>query len=378
MKPILVPTINSNDTDARLVSWAKEDGDAVQTGETIAVLETTKATFDLPAESNGVFHANAIRNERCAFGATIGWIFSDKGEREQFIHRQLMDEPETGADADYVLTKAAEVLADQHRISPERLRAMGKRVIKAGDIEALLASAPPPPPAGPRLLTPSEPQQSIARVVSRSRSTIPDSFLVKKIAVDAALAALAEFGRGHKLMLGLPDLLAWIVSRLPGEFPYFFGELRDDLRFAPSVAGNIGVTFDLGSGLFIPVLRGAGAKSLAEIAKELMAFRVRAMRGKFSAAELSGGDLTISLNMDADIVFVQPVILPPQTCMLAVGAVMPEVTLDSNGAATQRHVLQLGVAFDHRVINGFHANAFANAIKTRIEQPAPGAWSVGS
>ena len=374
MKPILVPTINSNDTDARLVSWVKEDGDAVQAGETIAVLETTKATFDLPAEAGGVFHRNAIINERCAFGATIGWLFTDEGEREQYIHRQLMDEPEGGASADYVLTKAAEVLADQHRISPERLRAMGKRVIKAGDIEALLA-APPAPVAAPQRLMPSEAQRSIARVVSRSRATIPDSFLVKKIAVDAALAALAEHGRAHKLMIGLPDLLAWIVARLAGEFPYFFGELRDDLRFAPSDAGNIGVTFDLGSGLFIPVLRDAAAKSLGEIAKELMAFRVRAMRGKFDAAELSGGDLTISLNMDADIVFVQPVILPPQTCMLAVGAVMPEVVLAADGAVTQRRCVQLGIAFDHRVINGFHANAFANAIKTRIEQPATEAWS---
>ena len=185
-------------------------------------------------------------------------------------------------------------------------------------------------------MIPSEAQQSIARVVSRSRTTIPDSLLVKKIAVDAALAALADFGHANKVLLALPDLLAWIVARLAGEFPFFYGELRDDLRFVPSAAGNIGVTFDLGQGLFIPVLRDAASKSLVEIAKALMVFRVRAMRGKFNADELRGGDLTISLNMDADIVFVQPVILPPQTCMLAVGAALPEVVLSADGAVAQR------------------------------------------
>jgi 2-oxoglutarate dehydrogenase E2 component (dihydrolipoamide succinyltransferase) len=373
MQPIIVPTINSNDTDARLVTWAKGDGDTVQPGETLAVLETTKATFDLAAEIGGVLHTVVLASERCAYGATIGWIFADAGERAQFIHRQLVDEPAVAVATDYVLTKAAEALVEQYGIPPERLRALGKRVLKADDIDALLRT-PPGPIAPLRLLTPSEAQQSIARVVSRSRAAIPDSFLVKKIAVDAALAALAEFGRAQQVLLGLPDLLAWVVARRAGDFPYFFGELRDDLTFAPSQAGNIGVTFDLGDGLFIPVLREAGSKSLVEIAKALMGFRVRAMRGKFDASELRGGDLTISLNMDADTVFVQPVILPPQTCMLAVGAVMPELTMGADGVVTQRRYLHLGVAFDHRVINGFHANAFANAIKMRIEQPMPGTW----
>jgi 2-oxoglutarate dehydrogenase E2 component (dihydrolipoamide succinyltransferase) len=374
MQPIIVPTLNSNDIDARLVSWSKDDGDNIHAGETLAVLETTKAAFDLAAETSGVLHTVALAGERCAFGATIGWIFADAGEREQFIHRQLVDEPAVALPTDYVLTKAAEALVMQHNLPAERLRALGKRVIKAGDIERLLAAPQATAPTGSALLIPSEAQQSIARVVSRSRATIPDSFLVKKIAVDAALTALAEFGHARKVLLGLPDLLVWVVARLAGEFPFFFGELRDDLSFAPSSAGNIGVTFDLGHGLFIPVLREAASKSLPDIAKALMTFRVRAMRGKFDAGELRGGDLTISLNMDADIVFVQPVILPPQTCMLAVGSMLPDVTLNSDGMIAQRRCLQLGVAFDHRVINGFHANAFANAIKMQIEQPTPDAW----
>ena len=373
MQPIIVPTINSNDTDARLVSWAKGDGDTVQPGETLAVLETTKATFDLAAETGGILHTVALANERCDYGATIGWIFADAGERAQFIHRQLVDEPAVAVATDYVLTKAAEALVEQYGIPPERLRALGKRVLKADDIDALLVTAPTPATLSGQL-SPSEAQRSIAKVVSRSRATIADSFLVKKISVDASLAALAEFGRAQQALLGLPDLLAWLVARLSGDFPFFFGELRDDLTFTPSQAGNIGMTFDLGGGLFIPVLREAGSKSLVEIAKTLMAFRVRAMRGKFNASELRGGDLTISLNMEADTVFVQPVILPPQTCMLAVGSVMPELMMEADGVVTQRRCLQLGVAFDHRVINGFHANAFANAIKTRIEHPTPDTW----
>ena len=65
MQPIIVPTINSNDTDALLLSWSKADGESVSAGETIAVLETTKATFDLAAEGDGVLQTDAQAQQRC-------------------------------------------------------------------------------------------------------------------------------------------------------------------------------------------------------------------------------------------------------------------------------------------------------------------------
>ena len=149
--------------------------------------------------------------------------------------------------------------------------------------------------------------------------------------------------------------------------PFFFGALGDDLQFLPSAAGNIGVTFDLGHGLFIPVVKNAANLSLREIAKAMMAFRMKALRANFQAADLSGGDLSLSINMDADLLFVQPIILPPQTCMISVGAVQTELVRDAGQGLLERRYVYLGVAFDHRAINGFEANAFASAIKAQVE-----------
>ena len=362
MQPIIVPTINSNDTDALLLSWSKADGDRVSAGETIAVLETTKATFDLAAEGDGVLQTGAEPQQRCEFGATIGWIFADAAEREQ--HRSAPAAPKPAAHGDLVITQSAQELAARHHITEEQLRSLGKKIVKAKDVESLL----PPEPTGATIL-PTAQQQTIARVVSHSRATIPDSFLVKKIGVDAALGALGQFSREQKALAGVPDLLVWIVSRLPAEFPWFFGALGDDLRFRPSAAGNIGVTFDLGHGLFIPVVKNAAVLTLKETAKTMMSFRLKATRNSFHAEELSGGDLSISINMDADILLVQPIILPPQTCMLSLSAVQSELALDAEGRPVARRCIQLGVAFDHRVINGYQANAFLNAIKARMEKP---------
>jgi 2-oxoglutarate dehydrogenase E2 component (dihydrolipoamide succinyltransferase) len=367
MQPIIVPTINSNDTDALLVSWAKSDGDAVRRGETIAVLETTKAIFELDAECDGILQTQAAVQRRYEFGATIGWLFADAAERSQ--QRTIAAAPSTGASEEFVLSKAARDLVAKHHITPEQLRALGRKVIKGSDLEGLIPSAD-----ATQTLAPTPQQLTIARTVARSRATIPDAFLLKKIGADAALAALGEFSREEKAMVALPDLLVWIAARLAGEFPFFFGELRDDLRFAPSSAGNIGVTFDVGTGLFIPVVRNAASLPLKDVAKTMMGFRMRALRNSFIAADLAGGDLSISINMDADVLFVQPVILPPQTCMLSVGAVLTELVLDAGGTPISRRFIQLGAAYDHRVINGFQANAFINAIKSRIEAPEPAAW----
>ena len=168
---------------------------------------------------------------------------------------------------------------------------------------------------------------------------------------------------------GLPDLLVWSIAQLPAQFPFFFGELRERLEFRAASGGHIGVTFDLGGGLFIPVVRDAAQKPLAAIAREMMSFRMKALRKSFKAEDLAGGDISISLNFDADTVFVQPIILPPQTCMVSVGAVLTELVLDAAGQPAARRYLNLGVAFDHRVINGGDANGFATAIKRAIEEP---------
>lgn len=371
MQSIIVPTINNNDTDALLVAWSKADGEEVRTGETIAVLETTKASFELAAEADGLLQIDAAAGKRYDFGARLGHIFASAEERVTWVSKADVPAPrrEGTTHSELIITKPASELIARHGISEEQLRGLGRKLIRARDLEAFV----PAPAAREGATALPLRQQGVARVVSRSRETIPASFVVKKIGVDAALGALSQFSKEQKVMAGLADLLVWTVSRQVAEFPTFFGALHDDLTFSPG-AGHLGVTFDLGQGLFIPVVRDAASLELKSLAKRLMVFRMKAMRGEFNAEELAGGDLSISLNLDADTVLVQPIILPPQTAMLAIGGVMSELVLDADGQPVPRRYVYLGCAFDHRIINGAGANAFLIAIKRMIESPALDTW----
>lgn len=372
MPAIVVPTINSNDTDALLIAWHRTDGESVQAGETIATLETTKASFELAAEATGTLKIDAQPGIRYLFGASLGQILA-KGDAEASTPASAFTAP--NGTEDLVITKAAQALIASHGLTAAQLRGLGKRVIKSEDLSALLPS--PSAPAVQRTTAgtpiPAQ-QQTIARVVSQSRREIPDAFLLKRVLVDNALNSLGEFGREHKVMAGIADLLVWVLGRLPKEFPFFFGTLHSDLCFEASHGGNVGVTFDLGGGLFIPVVKSAGTRSLAEIAKQMMSYRLRAARNSFKTDDLTGGDISLSINADADVVCVMPVILPSQTCMVSLSAVLTEVVLATDGQPHNRRYVHLGLAYDHRVINGFEANAFVNAIKSRLEQPDPSAW----
>jgi 2-oxoglutarate dehydrogenase E2 component (dihydrolipoamide succinyltransferase) len=98
-----------------------------------------------------------------------------------------------------------------------------------------------------------------------------------------------------------------------------------------------------------------------------MGFRVNALRGRFREADLAGGNIGLALSDETDVVSAQPLILPPHACMLALCAPQEELRLDDAGRVTVRRYLHLGLAYDHRVINGRDATLFLAELKRRLE-----------
>lgn len=372
MRPLVVPTINSNDLDAKLRLWAKASGDVVRQGELLAILESTKAAFELEAEYAGVLHCAAEPGKSYAFGATIGYLFDTADEHRRWLEAHPKKSDSHGPS--YQLSRPARELVEKYGITEERLRALGRKIIRASDVEPLVRQQASVASDSAELLHPSALQGTIARVVDQSHRTIPVTYVVQRIYVDSALAALARFTEEEKIMTGLPELLVFILSRLPSKFPFFFGELLPTLDFRHSAAGSIGVTYDFGKGLFVPVIKGAARLTIGEIAKQMMSLKLKAVRQSFKSEELSGGDLSLSLNTEPDIDLVLPIILPPQTCFLALSAITAACYLGPDGELQERNMVKLAGAFDHRVINGAQAGAFLTAIKKQVEEPDPAVW----
>ncbi len=379
MREITIPVLNANDVDYLLVEWYAQDGQAVTAGQPVAMIETSKATEDLEADASGILDQVLAAGSPCRPGSVIGRVHDNEADRSAFYGGTFTplagrDDEKTGLadgtgcddDTGPLLTDAARSLVTELGVSPESLRTLGKRVVRSSDIRTLAgeesASAAMPSTSAvttaplqheqSETLPLSAVQRAVAATVSASIA-VPAAFTVVKVHLDEADAPHAE--------LVIASVAAQRQSR-----PVFFGSLDGDtVRVA--AGAHVAVTVDVGRGLYLPVLGDAETLGPSEIAAALLRFRVKARKNTFTASELQGSNIGVTLHTESDVVIAQPVIYPGHICALAVCAVQMEIAASPIMPQRVRPYFNLGLAYDHRVVNGRDAIMFLDAIKRRIE-----------
>jgi 2-oxoglutarate dehydrogenase E2 component (dihydrolipoamide succinyltransferase) len=372
---LTIPRLNANDDTCRLIEWSLADGAKVGEQDVVAIVETSKAAADLYADVSGILQATVTAGAECRVGDVIGHVFVTEQERQGFLRDCQAARPPHGTAPEagtLIVTERARELAGSSGITEDRLRALGKRIIQRADVEALLAGER----SGSPSMALSERQWAIGEIVSHSHKTVPSAFVSMKVHCDALLAQLREWNAEHGQAVGIPEAAIRILAGLRASFPAFFGRLQGNRRLSlPGSETNIGITVDVGTGLFVPVVKDAGSLSVSQIADRLTEFRVTALRDSFRAEDLSGGHLSVSLHTDTDVLSAIPLILVPQVCMVSLPSVQTELVLDQGdtpgnpGRIRQRGFLAIGLAYDHRVINGRDAVAFLKAFKAAAERP---------
>ncbi|MER5422238.1 2-oxo acid dehydrogenase subunit E2 [Streptosporangium roseum] len=406
MADIRVPKLNNNDTEYLVVEWLVEDGKPVRAGDPVAVLETSKAADELEAAEPGHLHHVAGLNTWIAPGAVLARITPEavpeaSADAQAAAAASLdttpapADGPATGAP---VITDPARALMDALGVTVAQVTALGLPVIRRGDVEGLAgtAGAPPAtgghagadggdpgqaratdgpaPQAGERAGAEgadgaagthplSRVQRAVARAVTTSHGTIPAAYTVVKFDVGPLLERTRGLSREVRRPVGLAELFVQAVAALHPAFPLFFASIDGD-RARPAEAPRIGVTLDLGQGLYVPVVHDTG--SLREIADTLMRYRLAATEGDFRERDLTGANIAVTLHTDADVILAIPFVFPGTVCALAITSPQPEVVLGEDGAVTTRTVANIGLAYDHRLINGRDAALFLAALRMEL------------
>ncbi|KAB8187084.1 2-oxo acid dehydrogenase subunit E2 [Microbispora catharanthi] len=405
MTDFRVPKLNNNDTSYVLVEWLAEDGQAVRDGDPIVLLETSKATEEVEAPADGVLRRLLAEGAECEPGQVIARLLGSADEAAgdtagepaqeaaQKTAQEAADEnpgrPETpvppGDPSGVVVTAPARELIEAHGIAMERVYALGRKVIRRTDVEELLGGQAPPSPAAvtgdapaaagaggdddAQWITLSRAQQRTAEVVERSLREIPAAFTAMNVDVTEVLSLARDLTRRLRTLVGLPEMVVKAAGGLLDRFPMFFAEPGPGPRARRAATADVGVTVDVGRGLFIPVVRDAGNRPLAEIAGDLVGFRKTALTGSFRERDLQGGAITLTLHTHDGIVFAVPIVFPGQTCALSLTAPRSEVVQDGSGFAVRR-TATIGLAYDHRFINGRDAAEFLGELRTALESPA--------
>ncbi|MGA5318065.1 2-oxo acid dehydrogenase subunit E2 [Streptomyces pseudogriseolus] len=323
--PVAVPKLNNNDTAYLVVRWFADDGAYLDEGDPLVELETSKAVEEIAAPAAGHLRVRAAEGSEVGVGELLA---------------ELLTEPPATPGPETRPVPPPEPPAEP---LPEPARAQE------------------PGPAAARTHVLGRAQQGTAAVVTRAHREVPVAFAAVEVTVDAVLAGLRTLSDETGAEVGLPEAVVKAVAAAHPAFPHLFGTLVDErtVRLADTV--DIGVTVDAGNGLYIPVLRDCAGRSLADLSDDLMDFRLKAFRAEFTAGELSGGCLSVSLNTEPGVLFVQPIVMAPQLCMVSVGGPLTRLVL-KDGAPASTTVVTLGLAYDHRVVNGRDAVAFLRAV----------------
>ncbi|MFG1810659.1 2-oxo acid dehydrogenase subunit E2 [Streptomyces sp. NPDC049040] len=364
MAELLVPKLNNNDTDYVLTDWLVGDGGTVTAGDPVAVVETSKASEELEADASGTLHHIAPAGARCRPGEAIADV---RGGAAPAPAPPAPAQPAGSGPrqvAGPLVTRPAQALIDELGIGAEQVAALGLPVVRRQDVEALRPAAPaaeaaatpaPGPAVGAGRREPiGRVQQGVGRAVDLSHRTVPAAYTVVRMDLGPALAHAAGLTRSVRRPVGLAELFVRQVAALHGDFPRFFAAI-DGTDAVLADAPHIGVTLDLGEGLYVPCVRDAAALTMAEIATRLMKYRIAATTGTFRESDLGGANFVITLHTEGDVVLAIPFVFPGTVCALA-------VTSPADGSPAN-----IGLAYDHRLINGRDASLFLHALKTSME-----------
>jgi 2-oxoglutarate dehydrogenase E2 component (dihydrolipoamide succinyltransferase) len=356
MTEVRIPQLNSNDDEYTLIEWLVEDGAFVGVGEPFVVVETSKATEELEMPSAGYIRHTGIALNRYPIGGVIAYRYVSVAEA---MEHQGGNTPKSGSLSPYVLTDGARSLVDEHAIAPSTIAALNLRIVRTQDVRRLIADDSP-------ATRPDRHQQGVVAVVTQSHREIPAAYAVIRVMLDGAERIRTGYAERFGVVVGISELVVAAVGRAATDFPRLYAPYGRD----PDVAGgvDVGVTTDLGRGLFLPAVSASTVGSLAMIAERLLDVQKKALRRSFVVHDLGdGGHIAVSLHTEPDIVLATPIIFPQHSCMVSVGGELSELVLDETGGVRSRAYLHLGLSYDHRVVNGREAMAYLRRLKDLLE-----------
>jgi pyruvate dehydrogenase E2 component (dihydrolipoamide acetyltransferase) len=210
-------------------------------------------------------------------------------------------------------------------------------------------------------------RRALAAQMSESARSIPQFSASCEADAGRLLASRQEL-QTHGMQASITVLLTQLTARALMEHPLLNARYdQDELIIYKTV--NLAVAVAGEHGLTAPVIRHAEQRSLAELTAVLQELAAAARRGRLSLEQVSGATFTLSnLGMTGVSQFV-PLVNPPQSAILGVGAIRPAILPTPQGGIEPAHLLTLTVSADHRVLDGAEAAAFLNTLKQSIETP---------
>ena len=378
---VIMPALGMAQETGKILRWLKSDGDEVAKGDPLLEVETDKVTVEIEAPAAGLLAGlRAREGAEVPVGETVAFIVApgEEAPTNGDAPREPAAPPEPAPQA---AQAAASPDGPRRRLaSPKARRLAAERGV---DLDALASGSGPhgavvaadvdtaaetPEQAAGLEAAPSRIWSLMAERTTQSWTSAPHFYLLRE--VDAGrLSSWRDVAR-RRLGddIGFTDLLVRATAAALRDHPRVNAAWENG-GVKPNEEVNVGIAVAVEDGLVVPVVHGADALGLGEIAARRAELVNRAREGALRPEDVERGTFTISnLGMYGIDAF-NAVLNAPQAAILAVGRIVERVVA-VEGAPAVRPRMALTLSCDHRVVDGARAAEFLDLLASLIEEPA--------
>lgn len=375
--PVLMPKIGLTMTEGKLIEWKKKEGEWVDKGEVLFVVETEKVAFEVEAAQSGYLARILVQvDETVPVGEAVGLLTKETGEPVEWPAGTREATPGAAPERGKIrATPMARRLARERGIDLGTLSSSGAGGrIRMADLEpAAGADAAPqgPPEAAGRLVRPSGMRTVIAeRMMAGTRDTAHTDMVASIDAtriLEARETLAPDVMKETGVRLTITDVLMKVTAAAIASHPVLNTRWTPEgILFFDVI--HMGMAMALEEGLIVPVIRDIGSKTVAEIAGIRAALVERGKAGRLTPDDMKGSTFTVSSLGMYGVEEFTAIINVPESAILAVGAILDKpVVVDKE--IVVRPVMRVTLSYDHRVIDGAKAAEFIKTLRERMENP---------
>jgi 2-oxoisovalerate dehydrogenase E2 component (dihydrolipoyl transacylase) len=428
-----LPDIGEGIAEAEIVAWHVKPGDRIEEDSPVADMMTDKATVEMESPVTGtVLEVAGEVGDMVSIGSTLvvieteGEGAGDSSAAGPAETRRVNAETPQAEDADRV-NAAAEVATDPTHAPiaiappppvapalpvaapapfahPATARVLASPAVRgrARDLGIDLAEVRPAedgrirhadldqflaynaaggyrsagPARGDETIKVIGLRRRIAENMAASKRNIPHFSYVEECDVTALEAMRGQLNdnRGEKPKLTMLPMLITAICRTIPQFPMINARYDDEANIVTRHgAVHLGIAAQTPAGLMVPVIRDAQTLNLWQLAREIARLAEAARNGTATSAELSGSTLTVTSLGPLGGVATTPVINRPEVAIIGPNRIVerPMFVPDQMGGERieKRKLMNISISCDHRVVDGWDAASFVQAVKKLIETP---------
>ena len=388
-----VPSPGESISEVEIAQWLVKDGDYVEKDQTIAEVDSDKATLDLPAQESGTITLKAQEGDTVLVGDIVCLIDISgkkvlkktndiklqavtKNEIPKVVETKSEDTVSNSHSG--IPSPAARKILDDKGVNYENVKGTGKggRISKEDALKTL-----------PRVDIESI---SKDRKVDTSKMSLLRRKLSQRlVAVKNQTAMLTTFNEvnmtpifeirkkyketfksKHDVSLGFMSFFTKAVVSALKEFPDVHSMIDEDQQIKFDFY-DISIAVSGPKGLMVPVVRNAQDLTFSGIEKEIKRLAIRARDGLITVEDMSGGTFTISNGGVFGSMLSTPILNPPQSAILGMHNII-ERPIAINGKVEIHPMMYLALSYDHRIIDGKESVGFLLKVKELLENPVNG------